>query len=196
MVNKTRQDKLVVNGLSNIPGDVIVNEFLVNGICTVEGLVDAKNVNINGMLNVKKNLTCKKMFVNGTVTIKDFLKTEDVEILGMITINKVTAKNFYCKGSINASSIHVKKLELEMDGNSNITFLESKNVQIKLKLGKVGIFTSDKLFSEKCYLEHVDIKFLKSKEVELGPNCKIGTLQAKCIKKDESSIIGKEKPWK
>lgn len=169
-------EKFNTSGVSKIEGNLYSKEIDVSGVLKCTGEASSNEVRVSGMATVEQSLKSHRIEGEGCLTVKGDIECEQVDVYGMID----------CRGFLNCEN-----LELGLVGTSNINEVGASNIKIENgKSNSIGIFNvftpakykNNKLVAniiegDDIVLENCEAKFVRGKNIKIGENCKINTVE-------------------
>jgi cytoskeletal protein CcmA (bactofilin family) len=179
-------DRVKIDGVCTINGDITAERIDIDGVTTVEGSVYGGNLECNGTATIRGSVEVKEIDAGGVLTIEGTMRARQVNIDGCIRIkgSKVEAERIECdgylkidgelnaeiieaEGYINASEIVGERIVIRSKSSKFLTFLR----RFKFDLG-----TFDFIEATQVDLTKVQAKTVHGHDIVIGKKCDIATI--------------------
>ena len=181
-----------IDGVGTIPGGEY-DKLDIDGVCTIDGDLKAESISINGVCTCNGNVEANHFDCDGVLTINGNLRAGAIDIDGVVTVsgNKVEADRIDCDGVLSVDG-EISADIIDADGKLNAREIVGDRIRIKsywkrglvAMLFKIGEKKSMK-FSVIDLIEGttVDLRGVRAisvngQDVSIGKNCKIDRVAA------------------
>jgi len=189
-VGKTKGSK--IDGVGTIQGGEY-DKLDINGVCTVEGDLKADTIKIDGVCSCNGNVEAERFECDGVLTINGNLRAGTIDIDGVVTVNgnKIEADRIDCDGVLSVDG-EISADVIDADGKLNAKEIVGDRIRIKsywkrgivALLFKIGEKKSmkfsviDLIEGTTVELRGVRAKSVNSRDVTIGKNCRIDRVEA------------------
>ncbi|MCA1055633.1 polymer-forming cytoskeletal protein [Rossellomorea aquimaris] len=203
-------DEFKTSGSSKIKGNIHTKEIGISGSTTIDGSITALEMTVSGASKVGKDLTCKKFKSSGSTKIGGKLQGGLIKSSGSLQVeNDCEVETFTSKGSVKINGLlSADKVEIHIGHDSFIKEIGGETIEVrnehstKLLKQVMNFFMqrSDHLKTEliegdEILLENTKAKLVRGKNVIIGENCEIETVEYSgiCDVKDGGKVERKVK---
>ena len=184
--NQINCDRGHISGTCKVGGDMAVGEMSISGSYKQEGTTTAERFEVSGMAKIKQCLSATTLHSTGMLTVEGNINGEEVRSEGMI----------HCSGLLNC-----EKLDIYCIGGCKLNEVGAAAISVKEQswnISKlVGMFmpeltrlSANVMEGDEIYLENCDVKVVRGRNIKLGKNCHIDTLEySGTFEKDEASSV-------
>jgi hypothetical protein len=176
-------DTINLEGVSSCSDNIKAESIHIKGVFTCSGEVQAGYMYCGGVSNFKSNIRAKKLVVEGVLNEKDGTKIEAEEIIcdGVIkTGGEISADILKADGCVVAKEIVGDQIKIytHYPVNKIKNFFNSSKSDVKI----IEATTID--------LSGVTADFVNGKDITIGPNCKIGSIDCSgTLSIDQTSVV-------
>lgn len=186
-----------IEGLGTIHGGDY-NDIIVDGMGKLKGKVTAKRVKVSGALRSIGSLVAEQVTIDGFGRVYKSIKIKKLTIDGVLKLRRadLSADAVYNNGLL-TSTRAINADEIRIDGYCTVKKMMGDTIVVHNDLGGINKFVKSLRFFSILYfgrdmnlnyslVDHIDCTFLKAsglkskvvyaENVELGSNCRIGTL--------------------
>lgn len=182
-----------VSGLGTVNGNMKSKTMKVSGTAKVNGITDAEMIEVSGNFRSKSTLQANKLSIKGVVKAEEDLKVQEISLNGMLTVaNQLDCETIEASGIITCNGlVNCERMKLNLAGTSTINEiggsvvivedgkvgvgnLINKIIPKKYKLNKLVVNTIE---GDEITLESVEAKMVRGRNIKIGPNCKIETVE-------------------
>ncbi len=184
---------LDISGLSKIQGQVACENMRVSGCGKLEHNIVADDIEVSGTLKCLKCLDAKSLYISGMSTIKQCLKANKVNVSGMLTVDgEMTCEEVKIDGMLNCECfLNCERLEISCVGTSKLNEVGAAEIVVKASASKIPnifgflvpkVFRENKVIAnviegDEITLENCQVKVVRGRNVRIGVNCQIETLE-------------------
>jgi cytoskeletal protein CcmA (bactofilin family) len=180
------------SGSSKITGDINSKEIAISGSTNIEGSVNADEMTVSGSSKIRENLTCQEFHSSGSTKIEGKLQGGAIKSHGSLKVEKdCEVETFTSRGSVTIKGLlSADKVDIKISHESSIKEIGGEIIEVKnehsVKLLKqvVNFFMqredylrSDLIEGDDIYLENTKAKLVRGKNVTIGENCVIETVE-------------------
>ena len=179
-------DEVRVMGSGSLKGSVKAEEFSTSGACSVEADVEAGVFKTSGAFKVEGGVTARSVTSSGAHKVGGRVKAEVVTVAGSWNVGgDVEAERCEIGGSFRVSGlINADQIDVELNGGRS-SAREIGGSKITVRLGSSflrwwrigGHLKVRSIEGDEIYLEATEADTVRGKRVELGPGCRIGTVE-------------------
>ncbi|QBK14139.1 hypothetical protein AB849_011350 [Thermoactinomyces vulgaris] len=179
----------ITNGDSVVEGNVQTQTVKVSGSSAIEGKLKADETKVNGQLTTEGDVHTQNITLNGTAQVKGNFIADQADIRGTLKVDEdleaesVVIKGvFIIKGLLNAGNIQVELL-----GNAKAKEIGGEKIVVKknsFALNKwLKSFFADKTLQAEVIegddieLEYTHAGIVRGKNVKIGPGCKVDVVE-------------------
>jgi cytoskeletal protein CcmA (bactofilin family) len=199
-------EEFKTSGSSKISGGIKANEVSISGSTRIEGAVTAAEMTVSGSSKISEDLTCKDFKSSGSTKIDGKLQGGKIKTSGSLQVEKdCEVETFIARGSVKINGLlSADKVDIEVSHESFIKEIGGEIIEVKNELSTklvkqvVNFFVqrndclrSDLIEGDEIYLENTKAKLVRGKNVTIGENCEIGTVEySGSFDVKDGSIIG------
>lgn len=196
------------SGASDIKGNVKAKIVKTSGASKIVGNVSAEEIRSSGASDIKGDVNTSRIKSSGASDIKGNLHAEEVEISGASSINgDCEAETFKARGGFDIGGLlNAGIIDIEVNGKCRVREIGGESIKVYNGKNYGGILTKiikylsnqeERLITsiiegDEIYLEVTDAKIVRGNTVEIGPGCKIETIEYRdSIKISNEAQVGK-----
>ncbi|GGA43496.1 hypothetical protein [Paenibacillus physcomitrellae] len=186
--------KVKVVGEADFFGSMECEQFKITGEATVDGGLLAEEIKVTGTLQLKKKDAPQHgsaeadIFGHGTAEAAPGIRAETVKITGELTVpGSCEAEEFKLRGQINAGGVlSAEEIDIKLHGVSRVREIGGAHISVKaktnipfgdlLQLG-MGSLQAALIEGDHIYLENTEAEHVRGIRVEIGPGCRIGSVE-------------------
>jgi cytoskeletal protein CcmA (bactofilin family) len=180
------------SGSSKITGSINAKEITISGSTNIEGSVTAAEMSVSGSSKISENLTCKEFSSSGSTKINGKLHGGEIKSHGSLKVEKdCEVETFISRGSVTIKGLlSADKVDIKISHESFIKEIGGEIIEVKnehsakLFMQVVNFFMqrddhlrSDLIEGDEIYLENTKAKLVRGKNVTIGENCEIETVE-------------------
>lgn len=181
-------NKLIANGVSTCTGGTY-EDVEINGVITVNGAIICENMLQEGVCEFAGGITVKqKASIKGTSKVRGSVEAENLNLAGVMNLNgNLTGENLVIDGAMDVSGeINAEEMSFLMSHGSGAKSVFGHSIEIRRGKGSRLIsmlrarkheFTCEHMECDKIKIEYCNIKTVSGEDIEIGPQCRIGTLE-------------------
>lgn len=204
-INGGTFNKVKIDGIGEVSGDITCNAFYCNGKGKVKGHVLSKSFQVQGMCKVMGKLESLKIRFDGTATIEDGIVSEVVEGNGVLSLDAgCETEVFQVSGKVDIYGLlNADQVKLELLAKCRIRDIGGEQIIVKQGKSKGEIMNkllssfvgSPQLIAETIEGDHISLEYTKAQVVRgnsitLGPGCEIERVEYKShLSIDERSRV-------
>lgn len=196
-------DRFDVSGMGKVNGDVSSKNLSISGMCTINGDTESNTIDVSGSLHVNKNVNIDDLDVSGIMKIKGKLQANEAKCDGYLKVDgDIECETLDLLGMIqNEGFINCEDLYVQVSGECNCNEIGASCINIEGKSSSIFNMLMPKKFRNKVLtasliegddikLENCEVKIVRGKNIKIGQNCKIDTIEySRNIEVDEKSIV-------
>ena len=172
---------LTVDGTLDVRGPATISESVrIDGVGTFSAAVSAGQVDARGTLRLGQDLVGSGNFRHvGRLEIAGSVTAADFEVDGWVQVT----------GGISAQSVSVR-----WRGTSRLGTVRARMVTIRDAPGRTRYdsLTVDRIEAETVDLEYVEVGFLRSPTIRLGPRAQVTELEGNVVAQHRTARVGPE----
>lgn len=196
------------SGSSDLKGSLKARIVRISGASDIKGNVTAEEIRISGSSDIKGDVTTKKIRISGSSDIRGNLRGGYVEISGASDINgDCDAETFNARGGFDIGGLlNSDVVDIEIYGRCRVREIGGEKVKVviggdagflnkivKYIFNKKEMLETSIIEADDIYLERTKCKIVRGKNVVIGPECEIGTVEYKdTIKVSTDSSVEKQ----
>ncbi|WP_064093976.1 polymer-forming cytoskeletal protein [Rossellomorea aquimaris] len=180
------------SGSSHIHGDLKAEKISISGSSKFEGSIMAATMEVSGSSKVSENLICKDFKASGSCVVQGKLQGENVKSSGLLKVLKdCEVETFTSHGAVTIDGLlSADKVDIQLEHQSSIKEIGGETIVVKnqnstrLLKQVVNFFFqkddhlhSDLIEGDEVYLENTKAKLVRGKNVVIGENCEIETVE-------------------
>lgn len=173
-----RCQKFVVNGSSKLCGDILGEEMKINGSCKVEGDLSGGKLTICGATTIRGEVKVKNLEIYGAAQIEKDIEAEEVRIAGGVKHHGfINAERVWIQSRASGGSVTFNEI-----GATEVSINQQKEEGFWMKF--IGLFQSSQggvvgqvIEADHIKVESANIHTLRGKNIEIGPECFIDTVE-------------------
>lgn len=171
-----------VAGSCVFEGNVTVQEFKSAGSSKVAGVLRARELHSSGSLSVGKGIDGQEVHIRGSLRLDGNLKAHEAHLAGSARISGV---------------LEAQETRIELGGEVSIPVVKSREIAVRRPGGffrGACEMISDRIEGEDVYLECTTAKYVRGREVSIGPHCRIDVVEAGELRVHESAEVRERRP--
>ena len=184
-------EKLDIDGVCTIEGDLKADVLSIDGVCTCNGNVEAETFECDGVITINGNLRAGKADVDGVVTVNgNKIEANTIECDGLLSVDgEISADVIDADGKLNAKEIVGDRIRIKSYWKRGIPAFLFK---IGEKSGKSLKFSViDLIEGTTVELRGVRAKSVNGQDVTIEKNCNIERVSASGqLNIHEKAIVG------
>jgi len=190
----TEAGQITVSGSGTFGSDVTSEEFRSSGVTRVDGSLRAKEAKSSGTLRVTESMSSEYVKTSGILRVgadleaEIFKSTGVFDVHGLLNADRVEVQLAgYCK----AREIGCEKIEVRLYAHRG-AFLEGL---ARALLGQRGTarLEAQLIEGDEIYLEHTTAEVVRGKRVNIGPGCRIRSVEyTDSIEVDDEAEVGSQ----
>jgi cytoskeletal protein CcmA (bactofilin family) len=185
-------EEFKTSGSSRISGGIKAKEISISGSTRIEGTVSAAEMTVSGSSKISEDLTCKNFKSSGSTKIDGKLQGGTIKSSGSLKIEKdCEVESFISRGSVRINGLlSADKVDIEVSHESFIREIGGEIIEVKNDLSakllkqvvkffiqRSDCLRSDLIEGDEVYLENTKAKLVRGKNVKIGENCEIETVE-------------------
>jgi cytoskeletal protein CcmA (bactofilin family) len=156
-------EKLFIDGVLNVNGDISAELIDVDGVGNFKGDVDVNDFSCDGTLNMTGSLKATKVMVDGAASIKGKLESDEITCNGAIkVVGELSTDKLYADGIVKADQIVGDEIVIR-NKYSNKWIAKLLNLNYKGKL----------IEATTIYIEKFEVERVNGQDIKIGPKCKV-----------------------
>jgi cytoskeletal protein CcmA (bactofilin family) len=201
-------ERVQIEGVGKVEGDVQAAEFHLNGMATVRGELNAKTLNAIGKLKVEGRTSAGMTHMEGVAVIRGSLTGERLTLKGMLHVQgdcefeRLDAEGgFDIEGLLNAGFVDIR-----LYGRGKTREIGCDSIQVRKIARNHWKQMLQKMFGtwgpgleagtiegDDIDLEHTTASMVRGNRVTLGPGCRIGRVEYRTeLRKHPDAKVGEE----
>jgi len=171
--------QIVVSGSGAFAGEVVADEMRVSGAARIDGAARVKELKCSGSYRVKENIQAEYVKISGVLRVggdveADLFKASGgFEIEGLLSADKVEIRP---GGRCFAREIGGERIDVRRGGYREKGILLDGFVRMFTGRGAAEV-RADVIEGDEIHLEDTAADVVRGKRVEIGPGCRIGTVE-------------------
>ncbi|HTD81833.1 MAG TPA: hypothetical protein VK723_06755 [Thermoplasmata archaeon] len=195
--NPVRAQEFKSAGAGRVAGDLEAQLAKSAGSCVFEGNVRAQEFHTAGSAKVNGNLRGQEVHSSGSLTVGGEVDAREVHVRGNMNVGgRTTAQEFYLAGAGTfGGSIDARELTIELGGDVSAPVLHGReiNVSAARRVGRCEL-RAERIAAREVTLECTTANLVVGEEVNIGPHCRIGVVEARELTVHESSEVKERRP--
>ncbi len=191
---RTEAGQITVSGSGKFGGAVRADEMRVSGSAKIEGPVDAKEFKSSGHFHAEGDVAAEyfkssgSFRVGGDVEADIFKASGGFGIDGLLSADKVGIR---LAGRCTAREIGGEKIYVERPESLGSALLSG--LAKMLTGGGTAELRTSQIEGDEIHLENTIADVVRGKRVEIGPGCKIGTVEyAETLKVHDDAVVERQ----
>ena len=183
--------KLDIEGVYTIEGDIKADELNIDGVCTCNGNVEAELFECDGVLTISGNLRAGKADVDGVVTVNgNKIEADRIDCDGLLSVDgEISADVIDADGKLNAKEIVGDRIRIKSYWKRGLAALIFKIGEKNSKSMKFSVV--DLIEGTTVELRGVRAKSVNGQNVTIEKNCSIDRVSASGeLSINPKSIVG------
>ncbi|WP_138496145.1 hypothetical protein [Paenibacillus pinistramenti] len=186
-------EKVKVVGEADFYGDLRCETLKITGEVCVQGTLNAEEVKVTGTLRLKNGGPAAGsaeplLSADDAAEAAPGIRAESVKITGELTLpGSCEAEEFKLRGRIEAGGVlSAEDINIKLHGASRVKEMGGTNITVKgatsvpfgalLQMG-LGKLQAGLIEGDDIYLENTEADSVRGMRVEIGPGCRIGTVE-------------------
>jgi cytoskeletal protein CcmA (bactofilin family) len=185
-------EEFKTSGSSKVIGGIKAKEISISGSTTVEGPVTAEEMTVSGSSKISDDLSCTDFKSSGSTKIIGKLQGGTIKSSGSLKVEKdCEVETFNSRGSVRINGLlSADKVDIEVSHESFIKEIGGEIIEVKNELSakllkqvvkflmqRNDCLRSNLIEGDEIYLENTKAKLVRGKNVTIGENCEIGTVE-------------------
>ena len=175
---RTEAGQITISGSGGFGDAVIAEEMRVSGSVRVDGPVEAKELKCSGSFRAAGDVSAEYLKISGSIRVSGdveadiFKASGGFEIEGLLSADKV---EIHLGGRCSAREIGGEKIYVERTSSLGGALL---NGLVKMFTGSgAAELRTAQIEGDEVHLESTIADVVRGKRVEIGPGCKIGSVE-------------------
>jgi cytoskeletal protein CcmA (bactofilin family) len=180
------------SGSSKIEGNIQAKEITVSGSTKIEGSVTAAEMSVSGSSRISEDLTCKEFSSSGSTKIEGKVHGGELRSYGALKVEKeCEVETFISRGGVTINGLlSADKVDIKLSHESFIKEIGGEIIEVKNEhssnlikqvvnffMQRDDYLRSDLIEGDEIYLEHTRSKLVRGKNIVIGENCEIDTVE-------------------
>lgn len=186
---------LTVSGTGKFEKAVLADEMKVSGVANVQGPVKIKELKCSGTFKAAENISSEyikvtgMLHVGGDVEAEIFRASGGFDIRGLLSADRI---EIHPGGRCRAQEIGGAKIDIRRYGSRDRAgLLDSLLRALSSSWG--GDVEAALIEGDEIYLENTRADVVRGKQIQIGPNCKIGLIEySESLQVHDDSEVGKQ----
>lgn len=182
-------DRVRIDGMGTINGDLVCNEFMCNGKSTLNGGLQAAQADVQGTARFRGPVESGRLHVSGYVKCTGSVSAEDIEVEGKLKAGGFCqAERFSARGSFRIGGLlNAGTVKIELYGGGQAKEIGGDTIHVSKKYNSMdrffGLFfpsnrlRTDTIEGDDIYLEYTDARVVRGNRVNIGLGCRIGLVE-------------------
>ncbi|NGQ94722.1 cell shape determination protein CcmA [Brevibacillus sp. SYP-B805] len=201
-----RYDRVDINGVSGVNGDLECQDFNANGkvkingairsgtvyvegLSTVKGNVQAQRINIHGKMEIEGDVTFQEIRVDGKTRVSGRASGEEADIRGNFHVEgDCDAEVFSLQGGFTVGGLlNAGKIEIHIHDGCQAKEIGGEHIRVR-KIAHGPKFwgallpfghylTTDSVEGDDIHLEYTKARVVRGNNVTIGPGCEIDLVE-------------------
>ncbi|MCM3786632.1 hypothetical protein M3231_27235 [Neobacillus mesonae] len=202
MNGDTSSVKFKSMGEASVHGHLDTSSFKSMGEISIDGGLNADKTALLGTIRVNGKMQVRKLKALGHTEVRGDVRGELLKVTGGLTIHEgdCTAERLLIRGTFNTEgALNAEHIGIKLYGPCNASEIGGSEVRIHRSLGswlsymflrkEKQSMTADVIEGDDVYLEHVEARIVRGRNVVIGRGCKIGTVEYSRKYKEHPSAI-------
>jgi cytoskeletal protein CcmA (bactofilin family) len=192
--NPIRTHEFKSAGSARVQGTLIAEVAKVAGSCTFEGDVQVEEFRSAGSVHIVGDLKAESVEASGSLQVDGSIHAEEISSGGSLHVKgAVESEKFESGGAIRLDGgLKAEEIRIDLGGSSKVSKMEGESIQVKATGGFFrvrGDLMAERIEGESVELEATTAKLVKGENVNIGPLCKVDTVEARNLVVHESSEV-------
>jgi cytoskeletal protein CcmA (bactofilin family) len=186
---------LTVSGTGRFEKAVVADEMRISGVAKVDGAVKVKELKCSGTFRAAKNISSEYVKVSGQLQVGADVEAEifrasgGFDIQGLLTADRI---EIHPGGRCRAKEIGGAHIDIRRYGSKNESGLLDSLLRA-LSSAWGGEVETSLIEGDEIYLENTRADVVRGKEIQIGPNCKIGLIEySETLKVHDESEVARQ----
>ncbi|WP_223065928.1 hypothetical protein [Paenibacillus caui] len=186
--------RVKVMGEAVFTGDLKCETFKCTGTSEIEGSLLSNEIKVTGTLQLRSSSGSPEEAVPG-------VKGETVKVTGELRIpGGCEAEEFKLRGTLETGGmLSAEDIEIKLHGSSRVREMGGSSISVKSTSGiplagffnNGGALVADQIEGDRIYLENTEAKSVRGGHIEIGPGCRIGSIEYRhSLQIDKRSEVG------
>lgn len=177
IMGNLKVENIKISGSSHIRGGMVAETIEISGSCDIQGNIGTETIEISGSSDVKGSLSSKEVRISGASTIKDnceadkFLARGAFDIGGLLNAENI---KIYVGGKCRAREIGGTSIEVRYLSDNDGMFMKLFKTMFN---GSYRRLETSIIEGDNIYLENTTASVVRGKNIEIGPNCNIDSVE-------------------
>ncbi len=188
---RTEAGQITVSGSAGFGDAVVSEEMRVSGSARIDGAVEAKELKCSGSFRAGGDVLSEYIKISGSIRVNGdveadiFKASGGFDIEGLLSADKV---EIHLGGRCTAREIGGEKIHVERTSSFGGALL---NGLVKMLTGGgAAELRAEQIEGDDVRLESTSADVVRGKRIEIGPGCKIGTVEyAETLKVHEEATV-------
>lgn len=187
-------NKVQIDGVGEITGDLTCHSFHCNGKGKVLGHVQAESIHINGLCKMLGSIRSRALHIDGNVTVEGGVYADQLDIRGGLSTEAgCEAERFRSQGRLDIRGLlNAESVTIELITKCHIRDIGGEEIVVRKGLHNQDVF--GKMFStvfgapqlvvdtvegDTIELECTNAKIVRGNDITIGPDCTIERIEYK-----------------
>ncbi|MGZ9586050.1 hypothetical protein [Paenibacillus marinisediminis] len=181
-------NRVTIDGVAEVTGDVTCNLFECNGKGKVKGNIAAKSIHVQGLCKFMHAVQAEQIRIDGSATMEERTSAEKIEVNGAISVDgDCQAEEFVAHGKVDIFGLlNAEKIYLEFVAKCKVGSMGGESIVVKRGKQKHDIMNKmissvfgnpqllvDTVEGDRIALENTKAKTVRGNSVTIGPGCEI-----------------------
>ncbi len=198
--NPVRTREFKSAGAGRVVGDLEADLAKSAGSCAFDGNVTAREFHTAGSARVAGRLFATEIHSSGSLSVGGDLEGQEVHVRGSAEVGgRVVAQEFKLAGGGKfGGPIESQEIEIELSGDVTVPALIGTEVYIQRPSGFFRgrcSLTADTIEGREIVIECTIAERVVGEDVEIGPHCRIGVVEARDLTIHESSEVRERRTY-
>jgi len=195
---RTREFKSA--GAGRVAGDLEADFAKTAGSCVFEGNVNAREFHAAGSARVAGELRANEIHTSGSLSVGGDLEGREVHIRGSADVGgRTIAREFMLAGGGKfGGPIESREINIELSGDVTAPALVGTEIHVQrpggFYRGRCSL-SVDTIEGREITIECATANRVAGEEVEIGPHCRIGVVEARELTVHESSEVRERRTY-
>jgi cytoskeletal protein CcmA (bactofilin family) len=198
-----RADGVELDGLLTVGGAFRVSRARLHGSAEISGPCEVANeLETSGNLRCGGSLAAGALHASGRLRVTGEVTVAGVaEFKGLIGASSLAAGRVVLRGACEIPGVlRAAEVRLALERASSIGRIEGTRVELRLRppnpvervFGRKDEVRVDRIEAETVLLERVEVGFVRGREVHLGPEAHVTTVEGTVVERHRTSRLGPE----
>lgn len=176
---------LIVNGTLKMRGALVADNIAINGIGTVEGPLKVSTVRVDGVATLRGDVSGGTFEVNGKCRIDGKMEGDRIQIDGVVTIvGDVQCEEFASEGNVQVEGLlNAGSVEMHLYSGSSVQEIGGERIDVRrserggfwkgIGIGGTARLKAKVIEGDDVFLEDTEADTVRGARVYIGRGCKI-----------------------